>query len=79
MTEHERAFKWREKHHLTRKQLAEAIGYSQEAIYWFEVGTTPPGRNESKSTEIKPWVWQRYKRACEGYDSELKTGGKFKW
>ncbi len=79
MTEHERAFKWREKHQLTRKQLAEATGYSIEAIYWFERGTTPPGRNTTKAGPIKDWVWQRYKRACEGYDAELRSGGKFKW
>lgn len=78
MTEHERARKWRERLNLTRKQLAQATGYSQEAIYWFEEGATPPGRTQKKRGEIQWYVWLRYKRACEGVDSELR-GGKFKW
>ncbi len=89
MTEHEQARLWRESHGLSRDSLAELTGYSQLSIYWFERGCTPPRAVErsgrGKPVQIKPahkpipdWVWQRYKRACEGVQRQLE-GRKFKW
>lgn len=79
MTEHEKARRWRANHQLTPEKLAELTGYSVSAIYWFERGETPPSRHVSATKgKITPWVWQRYKRACEGVDAEL-SGRKFKW
>ena len=69
---------WREKHNLTRAQLAELIGYAAQTIFWFEQGQTPPDRRNDGTREIKPWVWLRYQRACQGLDAELR-GVKFKW
>lgn len=70
MTEYQKARKWRERHKLTREQLAAHIGYSQEAIYWFERGCTPPRGKGRKRSQIEPWVWRRYKLACYGWQSE---------
>lgn len=76
----ERARQWRENLGLTRDALAERIGYSREAVYWFERGETPPGRaGKKKPQPVKAWVWLRYQRACQGLDAELKGGGPFTW
>lgn len=80
MTEYEQAAAWRERLGVTKKALAEATGYSELAIYWFERGETPPSRNiksGSTSREIKPWVWQRYKMACAGFERSRRK--KFNW
>lgn len=75
-----RARLWREHHGLSKKQLGELIGYSPEAIYWFEEGKTPPGRRQTADTrEIKPWVWLRYLMACAGIQRSLETNRDFKW
>lgn len=82
MTEFEKATRWREELNLSPVELAKALGYSPSAIYWFERGETPPNRNSksgSKSRDIKPWVWLRYKRACAGLDAEIKSRKKFGW
>lgn len=82
MNEYEKAEHWREEKGWSRQQLAEAIGYSALAIYWFERGETPPARNMktgSESREIKPWVWRRYKMACAGLEAELKRKKEFDW
>lgn len=78
MTTFDQARAWREKHGWTRQQLAELIGYSPEAIYWAERGMAPPGRGISSDRRVKPWVWLRYQRACQGLDAEIR-GVKFKW
>lgn len=69
MTEPEKARAWRERHKFTREQLAERVGYSVEAIYWFEKGINPPRGKKRKRGPIEPWVWQRYKLACLGWQS----------
>lgn len=70
---------WREQSGLTRGELARLIGYARETIYWMELGKTPPGRaGKKKPQAIKPWVWMRYQRACQGLDAEIR-GVKFKW
>lgn len=85
MFEHAKSTKWRERLGLSKDELSKRTGYSCEAIYWFERGETPPNRNAksgSKSREQKPWVWQRYKRACGDVDAEIngrKKGEIFKW
>jgi DNA-binding XRE family transcriptional regulator len=75
----EKARAWREELGLTRAALAEKIGYAPETIYWFERFETPPGRaGKKKPQPIKPWVWLRYQRACEGLQREIE-GRVFKW
>ena len=70
---------WREHHQLTRAVLAEKIGYAPETIYWMERGETPPGRaGKKKPQPVKPWVWLRYQRACQGLDAEIR-GVTFTW
>ena len=67
------AREWRERHGLTRAQLAEMIGYAPMTIYWAERGETPPGRGgDGNSHPIQSRVWLRYQRACQGLD-ELTT------
>ena len=78
-TTNDQARAWREKHKLTRADLATKIGYAPETIYWMERGETPPGRaGKKKPQPVKPWVWLRYQRACQGLDADLK-GIKFNW
>lgn len=75
-----RARQWREGLEMSKGELANAIGYSEMAIYWFERGETPPYRNSksgSESREIKPWVWLRYKMACAGFAASKRK--KFDW
>jgi DNA-binding XRE family transcriptional regulator len=78
MSEHVKAKRWRESLGLSHEQLGERIGYSREAIYWFERGMTPP-RNYvnklKKGRAIDPFVWRRYKMACAGY----AAGRTFNW
>lgn len=70
MTEHEKARKWRESLGLTQQKLGEMLGYSIEAIYWFERGVTPDrGKSERR---IKPWIWRRYHLACRGLAAEME-------
>lgn len=79
-SEFKRALVWREKTGLSRQELGDAVGYSSLAIYWFELGETPPARNiksGSTSREIKPWVWLRYKMACAGFAASRNE--KFDW
>lgn len=84
--EHEKARAWREKLELSAEQLAGHIGYTRISIYWFERGETPPQRNAKSGNpndrRHKPWVWERYKRACGDLDAELfgrKKGVRFDW
>lgn len=77
---------WRERNGLTTERLAELVGYTRMSIYWFERGVTPPNRNaksgNAKDREIKPWVWQRYRRACGDIDAVMngrEKGQEFKW
>jgi len=84
--EYEAARVWRERNGLTTEQLAGLIGYTKISIYWFERGTTPPNRNAASGNpsdrRIKPWVWQRFKRACGDLDAELhgrRKGKVFDW
>ncbi len=64
--EHHKA-KWWRMHcaNLTIDRLAELTGYSKRAIYLMELGCTAKGK------KVQPWVWQRYKRACQAVHSEL--------
>ncbi len=79
ITPFDQARAWRERNGWTRDELAEKIGYARETIFWFEKGQTPPGRGGSKKPQpIKPWVWMRYQRACQGLDAEIR-GVKFAW
>ena len=79
MTEHLQARQWRERNGWNRPALAQLIGYAPETIYWMERGETPPGRaGKKKPQPVKPWVWQRYKRACQGLDAETH-GRSFSW
>ena len=85
-TEFDRAQEWRIRNELTIARLAEAIGYSPEALYLFERRSSAPqptGRpRQLPDPEIKPWVWLRYKRACGDLDAELngrKKGKVFSW
>lgn len=77
MSEYQLARAWREKHKFTVDELADLIGYARETIYQMERG----GILNSKGvfTEVNPWVFQRYRRACEGLERELSTGKKFQW
>jgi len=56
---------------LSIDQLAERTGYSPRTIYLMELGCTAHGQ------KIKPWVWQRYKRACAAV--HLDHTSKFDW
>ena len=79
MTPADKARAWREELGYTRAALAEKIGYAPETIYWMELGKTPPGRSGRKTAgPVKPWVWLRYQRACEGLQREI-DGRVFKW
>ena len=82
MTEHERARRWRERHNLSKQQLAELSGYSWEAINLFEKGSTPSRTWAAKPSRpaapINGYVWQRFKRVCQGVEAEL-GGGRFDW
>jgi DNA-binding XRE family transcriptional regulator len=78
MSEHTRAAAWRKSLGLTQQQLAHAIGFSRETIYWYERGETPP----TKGAGSKPqpaWIWRRYKLACAGLAAQLKSGKPFDW
>lgn len=85
-SEHQKARAWRERVGLSPEQLAEHIGYTRQAIYWFERGETPPNRNAKSGNAAdrahKPWVWLRYRRACGDLDAEMfgrKKGQVFAW
>lgn len=81
-TEHTKARAWREQHQLTPRQLADLIGYSVSAIYWFENGRTPPRTFKNpkrKGRAIDPTVWLRYKAACAGIDAWLSDKRRFDW
>lgn len=70
---------WRESLNLTQGQLGEAIGYSREAVNWFEQGQTPPRRKANGDRRIAPWVWKRYEMACAGLAAQLAAGHNFNW
>lgn len=77
MQEHERARRWRERRGWTQSRLAELTGYSREAIWWMENGTTP-SHNGKKSGPIGKTVWTRYRNTCAGVDA-ANRGKKFNW
>lgn len=84
--EHSKARAWRIRNGMTPDQLAELTGYTRASIYWFERGETPPLRNAKGGNpddrKHKPWVLQRYRRACGDLDAEMhgrKRGVKFQW
>lgn len=84
-TQAEKAHLWRLKNKLTVFELGILTGYSIEAIYSFERGTTPQ-RNwiarEKASTKpalIQDWVWLRYKNACSGVERKLRSGKEWDW
>lgn len=84
--EHKAARAWRERVGLSAAELADKVGYTRMSIYWFERGETPPNRNSKSGNaadrSIKPWVWQRYRRACGDVDAEMfgrEKGQEFKW
>lgn len=79
MTEYEKAKAWRENRGLSVDHLAELTGYGRRSIYWLERGESPPNALRAKPAKVQPWIWQRYKRICEGVESELATGKKFNW
>ena len=69
----ERARAWRERYKLSVQDLADATGYSYEAVYQYERGLRADG------TELSAFAWQRYQMACAGVQAQIKTGKKFKW
>lgn len=73
MTEPQKAKTWRERNRLSVAALAELTGYSIETIYLMERGISP------SRGKIQPWVWMRYRRACQGVDATLRTGREFNW
>lgn len=81
-TEHNRARAWRERHGMTRDQLAQLVGYAPLSIYWFERGETPP-RNYANSykrdRKIDLAIWRRYKMACAGADAQIARKRGFDW
>lgn len=89
MKEHEKAQAWRERHGLSRKELADLTGYSYESIKWFEHGRAPARTwsTSAKRTPERPlsqapngeFAWQRYKRCCQAVEHELRTQEKFAW
>lgn len=86
LKEHQKAKAWRERLEMSPEELAEKVGYTRMSIYWFERGETPPNRNAKSGNaadrQIKPWVMQRYRRACGDLDAEMrgrKKGVKFEW
>jgi transcriptional regulator with XRE-family HTH domain len=78
LAEHEKARAWREKRKLTQAQLASLTGFSREAIFWFERGTTAPYTGHPPRP-ISPWVMQRYKLCCAGLHYALKTKKAWDW
>ncbi len=83
MTEHERARAWRERHQLSKEQLASLTGYSYEAVNLFERGVTPPrvlkGRKRPTVQEIDPAVWKRWKNCCAAVEAMLAQRKHFDW
>lgn len=73
MSEHQQAREWRLARGLTVDQLAEASGYSREAIYCFERGRMANGN------KIPEWVWRRFKMCCAGVDRLHRNGIVFDW
>lgn len=78
MTRYQKAIAWRERHELTRAELAELTGYSRQTIYWFERGQSPPQRGKKKPGKIDDFVWYRFFMACAAVDAQL-AGRKFDW
>jgi len=75
MKQHERAKAWRLKMGLSIDQLSELSGYSVAAIYKFEAGA----RNRKAGDKHSEWTWHRYRMACAGVTSELRSGRGFDW
>lgn len=82
MTEFEKMKRWRERNFgeglAGRVKLAELTGYAPETLYWFERGINPPRGGKRTQTPIADWVWQRFKRACQGVQAEF-DGKRFGW
>ena len=79
MEEHAKARAWRESLGLSRRQLADLTGLSDQAIMWYEKGVQPPTKREGGGKATPWWIWQRYKRACHSVAVELQRGEKFEW
>ena len=75
MKENEKAAAWRLSLGLSQKALGEKLGFSKEAICWFEAGLVPPSANRRTPVQrkIQPWVWRRYKLVCAGYTAEINA------
>lgn len=89
LSEHIKAFEWRERLGLSRRELADLTGYSYEAILLFERGGTPK-RTWSTSTRREAagkiqdaprghFAWKRYRRVCHSVHVELQTQETFRW
>jgi hypothetical protein len=82
MTEHKQLNAWMKRNGLDRHVLADMTGWTAQSIYWYCRGTTPAGKNREAGVEIKPWAWNRFRRACGDVDAEMngrKKGGRFEW
>jgi len=79
MKEHEQLSRWMTRHDLSVADLARLTGYSSQALYWNLRGQSPPNRARKKPGPIQPWIWQRFKRCCQGVDVELRTKKEFNW
>ena len=79
MNDFQKAKAWREKRGLSVQQLAEMTGYGSRAIYWLELGLSPPNAHRKKPAPVAPWIWQRYRMMCSGAEAQLKTGKEFNW
>jgi len=79
MKEHERVRLWMAKYGIDVAELAQLTGYSTQALYWMIRGLAPPNRTRKKPGSIQPWIWQRFKRCCQGVDAELRTKKEFNW
>jgi predicted transcriptional regulator len=68
-----RAKAWRERVKMSPQDLADATGYSLEAVYQYERGTRADG------TKLSDWAWQRYQMACAAVDHQKRSGREFAW
>lgn len=79
MNEYQKARAWAEKHDLSAQQVADLTGYGVRAVHWFWSGQSPPNGTRAKAGKISPWVFQRFKRACQGVDAQLRSRKEFNW
>ena len=68
-----RAKAWRERIKLSPQDLADATGYSLEAVYQYERGVRADG------SKLSDWAWQRYQMACAAVDYQKRSGRAFAW